>query len=148
MPSTDLNNSGRRSAANPLNRLSYLRSAPNFLGSALSSPKAKFLLLDNLNPLFTKDTAGAVSLASVGWTTVAPFLGDPAHRFHGVDGKDPKALAQPKGAFWLAGQKKVAGGEQVAAPEGQERHDAFINQVSPHSIATHPVSPPPTARPR
>ncbi|GAA5823467.1 hypothetical protein JCM10212_007164 [Sporobolomyces blumeae] len=77
-------------AGNPLNRLSYLRSSPAFLTSALRSPKSTFLVLDRLQPLCTPldPTSNRREFVRVSWDVVRPYVGDPDKAFVGVDGKN------------------------------------------------------------
>ncbi|SCZ90649.1 BZ3500_MvSof-1268-A1-R1_Chr1-3g02124 [Microbotryum saponariae] len=79
-------------SGNPLNRLSYLRSSPAFLASALSSPKARFLLYDQLSPLLTSIQQTERHLHLLSWDDVKAHIGEPQHIFKGVDGKDQEAL--------------------------------------------------------
>ncbi|CAO1625184.1 unnamed protein product [Jaminaea pallidilutea] len=53
-----------------LNRLSWLRTDSNFLNKTLVSPRTRFLLLQNLNPLASKGGDRDGYLATVGWNDV------------------------------------------------------------------------------
>ncbi|GAA5991743.1 hypothetical protein JCM5350_000592 [Sporobolomyces pararoseus] len=80
-------------AGNPLNRLSYLRSSPAFLASALRSPKAEFLVLDNLQPLCEKEQEASRRFVRLGWNQVEQYIGDAEKVFVGVDGKNEDVVA-------------------------------------------------------
>lgn len=81
-------------AGNPLNRLSYLRSSPAFLASALRSPKAQFLVLDSLQPLCDKERDATRRFVRLAWDRVQPYIGDADKVFVGVDGKNDQDVAQ------------------------------------------------------
>ncbi|GAA5835274.1 hypothetical protein JCM3766R1_004739 [Sporobolomyces carnicolor] len=81
-------------AGNPLNRLSYLRSSPAFLASALRSPKAQFLVLDNLQPLCEKETQDTRRFVRLEWAQVEQYIGDPDKVFAGVDGKNEDEVSK------------------------------------------------------
>jgi hypothetical protein len=57
-------------------RLSYLRTSPAFLASALSSDKARFVLYSGLNPLCAppSPTDGAINLHTVSWADVQAIV--------------------------------------------------------------------------
>lgn len=60
-----------------LNRLSWLRNDAKFLNNALHSPRTRFVLLQNLNPLTHKEANGehkAESLATMSWEEIKPFV--------------------------------------------------------------------------
>lgn len=63
-------------SGNPLNRLSYLRSSSAFLTSALSDDKARFILLNHLNPLCHPPSPldGSIKLCSVAWSDVQQYI--------------------------------------------------------------------------
>lgn len=75
-----------------MNRLSYLRHSPAFLSSALASPKARFILYHNLNPLASPPAAdGSIKLKSVAFAEVKEFLGaESGEIFKWCDDKDEK----------------------------------------------------------
>jgi hypothetical protein len=77
-------------SGNPLNRLSYLRSSPAFLTSALTDAKARFILLHQLNPLCGPPSSvdGTIKLCTVGWEDVKAYIGDPLLTFKYVDDKN------------------------------------------------------------
>ncbi|KAG0662969.1 NADH pyrophosphatase [Rhodotorula mucilaginosa] len=139
-------------AGSPLNRLSYLRSVPSFLASALESPKAKFIALDSLQPLCKDDKDGVRKLHYLKWKDVKDLVGpDPKHVFHGVDGKNEDdvpamaVLGKPQQMQF----RKAKVGELSAA----EKRDYFLNQPAlvflgvdersaPESAKSLPVSKP------
>ncbi|KAM0756506.1 hypothetical protein T439DRAFT_321210 [Meredithblackwellia eburnea MCA 4105] len=108
-------------SGNPLNRLSYLRTSSAFLASALSSPKAKFVLFNKLNPLvLPRSQDGTLNLHTLGWEDVKHWIGDDASRvFKGVDGKDDETLAAVN-AFWK-------GVDESSLTREQKTHH-FVNQ--------------------
>ncbi|GAA5858823.1 hypothetical protein JCM8547_005002 [Rhodosporidiobolus lusitaniae] len=114
-------------AGNPLNRLSYLRSAPTFLTSALRSPKSRFLLLDNLALLCDPPTRTdkARHLAYVSWKDVEPFVGDAEKVFKGVDGKKDEEVAG-LAVMGMGGQE--IGKEMVGELTDEEKREYFANQ--------------------
>ncbi|GAA6012636.1 hypothetical protein JCM11491_005463 [Sporobolomyces phaffii] len=81
-------------AGNPLNRLSYLRSSPAFLASALRSPKAQFIVLDSLQPLCEKEHGATRRFVRLEWNQVQQYIGDADHVFAAVDGKDDAQVAK------------------------------------------------------
>ncbi|KAM0793796.1 hypothetical protein ACM66B_001212 [Microbotryomycetes sp. NB124-2] len=124
-------------AGNRLNRLSYLRSSPAFLTSALESPKAKFLLFDNLSPLVNKSpppnndksTSSSVRrLISVEWKDVKLYISadDETAKgvFDGVDGKDDSKL----GVVPRYKQESFIGGKLVTDLSPSDVRHHFINQ--------------------
>lgn len=132
---------GRLSAGNPLNRLSYLRSSSAFLSSALSSPKAKFLLYNKLNPLCEakqgQDQKSAeINLKTVSWDDVKSVIGDHEQVFKDVDGKSYKQPGTVS-AFWMPGGQKSdanpSADEQARTIDlsklsNDEKRHHFINQ--------------------
>lgn len=133
-------------SGNPLNRLSYLRTSPAFLASALSSPKAKFVLFNKLNPLvLPRHPDGSLLLQTLTWTDVKAWIGDDAARvFRGADGKDDKALGEVN-AFWH--------NVKTEGLSSKEKEAHFINQPAlvflgvdersaPLSIQSLPLSKP------
>lgn len=75
-----------------LNRLSWLRTDSDFLNSALSSPKTRFLLLENLNPLV--DDKGY--LETLSWDQVKDTILETA-KLSGWKGDEKSQLFGPKG---------------------------------------------------
>lgn len=121
------------SAGNPLNRLSYLRSSPAFLASALRSPKAEFLVLDNLQPLCEKEQEASRRFVRLGWNQVEQYIGDAEKVFVGVDGKNEDVVAD-LAAIGHEGNKTV----------GELSHDEkrayFLNKVRLPSTSLLPLS--------
>ncbi|GAA5957621.1 hypothetical protein JCM21900_000770 [Sporobolomyces salmonicolor] len=114
-------------AGNPLNRLSYLRSSQAFLTSALQSPKAKFVVLDALQPLSAPPNPDdhTRQLHTLSWNEVAPYIGQAEKVFVGVDGKnedDVVGLA----VRGVEGQK--LGKETVGELTADEKRHYFVNQ--------------------
>ncbi|GAA5828246.1 hypothetical protein JCM11251_002657 [Rhodosporidiobolus azoricus] len=114
-------------AGNPLNRLSYLRSSPAFLASALRSPKSRFILLDSLAVLVEPETEQdpARHIATVGWTDVEAYIGDAEKVFKGVDGKKDDDFAE---LAVLGEGGKQFGKETVGQLTHEEKRQYFINQ--------------------
>ncbi|BGP12430.1 NADH pyrophosphatase [Rhodosporidiobolus nylandii] len=109
-------------AGNPLNRLSYLRSSPAFLTSALRSPKARFLALENLALLCeppAKD--GARHIATLGWEDVGHVISEAENVFKGVSGKDDSEVD----GLALLG---VEGKKTVGELSEEEKREYFVNQ--------------------
>lgn len=118
------------SAGNYLNRLSYLRSSPAFLASALSSPTSRFILFNNLNPLSSPaDKNGAIRLHSIGWEEVKEYIGSPEAYFEGVDGKNPDHLNKVGETYWK-GESEGFDKNDRKKPTANEKRHHFINQVS------------------
>ncbi|GAA5972720.1 hypothetical protein JCM11641_002989 [Rhodosporidiobolus odoratus] len=117
----------RHFAGNPLNRLSYLRSSPAFLTSALRSPKAKFLPLDSLALLSDAPTKedSARHLAFLSWKDVEPYIGEADDVFKGVDGKNEDEFK----ALKVLGKKAEQFGKQMVSElTVVERREYFVNQ--------------------
>ncbi|GAA5899536.1 NAD(+) diphosphatase [Sporobolomyces salmoneus] len=109
-------------AGNPLNRLSYLRSSPAFLTSALRSPKAQFLVLDTLQPLCEKPTDGSTrKFVRLGWERVEQFIGDPEKVFVGVDGKNDQEVSK----LVVVGSE---GNKIVGDLSPEEKRNYFLNK--------------------
>ncbi|GAA5981289.1 hypothetical protein JCM10908_004054 [Rhodotorula pacifica] len=115
-------------AGNPLNRLSYLRSIPAFLASALESPKAKFVALDSLQPLCKNDKDGVRKLHLLRWKDVQDLVGpDASQVFKGVDGKKDEDV--PEMAILGRPQQMQFGKETVGELSPAEKREYFLNQV-------------------
>ncbi|KPV78091.1 uncharacterized protein RHOBADRAFT_50603 [Rhodotorula graminis WP1] len=114
-------------AGNPLNRLSYLRSSASFLSSALDSPKARFLALDNLSPLSRTASDGVRHLEYLAFADVRDYIGDPKLVFHGIDGKNDADV--PKLALLGLEGKKLAKSTVGDLTPDEKRH-YFLNQCS------------------
>ncbi len=111
-----------------MNRLSYLRSVPSFLASALESPKAKFIALDSLQPLCKDDKDGVRKLHYLKWKDVKDLVGpDPKHVFHGVDGKKEEDV--PDMAILGKPQQMQFRKAKVGELSATEKRDYFLNQV-------------------
>jgi NAD+ diphosphatase len=104
-------------------RLSYLRTSPAFLASALSSDKARFVLYSGLNPLCAppSPTDGAIKLHTVSWADVQAIVGAASVVFTNVDGKNEQQLGQVS-AFFTADERT-----RDALTTEQKAHH-FINQ--------------------
>ena len=113
------------SAGNPLNRLSYLRSSPAFLASALRSPKAQFIVLDSLQPLCEKEDKESKSrhFVRLEWNQVEKYIGDADKVFAAVDGKDEEAVKK----MAVIGQE---GDKTVGDLSSDEKRSYFLNKVS------------------
>ncbi|KAK4703536.1 NAD+ diphosphatase, partial [Phenoliferia sp. Uapishka_3] len=100
-------------AGNLLNRLSYLRTSPAFLASALSSPKARFILFSKLSPLVLPAASdGSRSLHTVSWDDVKQEIGeDAAEVLRGSDGKDEAALGEVH-SFYKVDTKALTSAEK------------------------------------
>lgn len=115
------------SAGNPLNRLSYLRSSPSFLSSALASPKAVFLALDSLQPLCKVDQDGARRLHTLKWDDVKDYIGRAEDVFRGVDGKKDDEVPQ----LAVLGREAARFGKaKVGELSPEQKRGYFLNQVS------------------
>ncbi|GAA5909248.1 hypothetical protein JCM6882_003778 [Rhodosporidiobolus microsporus] len=114
-------------AGNPLNRLSYLRSSPAFLTSALRSPKSRFVLLDSLAILCDPPTNAdpARHVATVGWKDVEGYIGDAEKVFKGVDGKKDDEVAD---LAVLGEGGQAFDKETVGQLTHEEKRQYFINQ--------------------
>ncbi|GAA6040372.1 hypothetical protein JCM8097_007582 [Rhodosporidiobolus ruineniae] len=114
-------------AGNPLNRLSYLRSSAAFLTSALTSPKARFLALDNLQLLsdLPTDNDKNKHVALLTWNDVQPFVGDAKNFFRGVDGKNDDEVANLAVSASFASK---FGKQTVGELTVEEKREYFINQ--------------------
>lgn len=89
-------------SAGSTNRLSWMRQSGTFLGSALSSPQARFVLFHNLKPLVADQPSESVDgfsvshkLSSLPWQEVATFL-SPA----GSAAIDPAEVVDSTGKMW------------------------------------------------
>ncbi|GAA6014927.1 hypothetical protein JCM8202_004820 [Rhodotorula sphaerocarpa] len=112
-------------AGNPLNRLSYLRSSPSFLSSALASPKAVFLALDSLQPLCKVDQDGARRLHTLKWDDVKDYIGRAEDVFRGVDGKKDDEVPQ----LAVLGREAARFGKaKVGELSPEQKREYFLNQ--------------------
>ena len=125
------------SAGNPLNRLSYLRSSASFLSSALDSPKARFLALDNLSPLSRTAKDGVRHLEYLAFADVRDYIGDPKLVFKGIDGKNDADVPQ-LALVGLEGKKLAKATVGDLTPD--EKRHYFLNQVRTHSLSLPPRS--------
>ncbi|GAA5830711.1 hypothetical protein JCM5353_004094 [Sporobolomyces roseus] len=110
-------------AGNPLNRLSYLRSSPAFLTSALRSPKAQFLVLDSLQPLCEKEDKESASrhFVRLQWNQVEMYIGDAEKVFAAVDGKNEEAVNK----MAVIGEE---GDKAVGDLSSEEKRSYFLNK--------------------
>ncbi|GAA5883945.1 hypothetical protein JCM3774_001476 [Rhodotorula dairenensis] len=139
-------------AGSPLNRLSYLRSVPSFLASALESPKAKFIALDSLQPLCKDDKDGVRRLHVLRWKDIKDLVGPDAKQvFTGVDGKKEEDV--PEMAVLGKPQQMQFRKSKVGELSAAEKRDYFLNQPAlvflgvdersaPESAKSLPVSKP------
>lgn len=105
-------------AGSPLNRLSYLRTSSSFLQSALTSPKAKFVLLADLNLLCATDATGASRLDLLGWEDVRGALKGSVEYLQWVDDASEK-LETDDERDAAATESKQQNFDQVCSPAYQ-----------------------------
>lgn len=102
-------------AGSRLNRVSWLRSSSDFLNRAVVSPHARFVLLDNGNPVIHSTDAKVLRLALFSWADVSAAVLRGAAAFGGsrVFGADAYALEHGNGVekYW---QRATEG---IASPE-------------------------------
>lgn len=132
-------------AGNPLNRLSYLRPSGAFLKSALASPKARFVIYHNLNPLCAPPTAsGDIKLHSLVWTDVKEYIGDSATVFKFVDDKDASVEAgaveektrsiDQAALVFLGVDERSAPESAKSLPLSKPTAESSLESHSPHGI--------------
>ena len=133
-----------------MNRLSYLRHSPAFLSSALSSPKARFILYHNLNPLASPPaTDGSIKLKSVTFDEVREFLGaESGQIFKWCDDKDEKnttvvvegsieeklASIERPAVVFLGVDERSAPASAKSLPLSKPTPDSTLEAHSPYGI--------------
>ncbi|KAK0569377.1 NADH pyrophosphatase [Tilletia horrida] len=110
-------------AGSKLNRFSWLRTSSDFINGAVTSPSARFIILNKLNPLIHKESEGtseAGKLATLGWTDVRDTVLDSIRLARG-DGQAPAGGDKVFGpdVFGLNGPLKVQDVDADAAAEKQ-----------------------------
>lgn len=82
----------------PLNRLSWLRESSFFLNAAAESPRSKWLLFRNGEPLVVKTTSDALhSLSYLSFGQIKELVGDDVKLFGQGQTKDTAPASQPAG---------------------------------------------------
>lgn len=133
-----------------MNRLSYLRHSPAFLSSALSSPKARFILFSALNPLASPPSPldGSIKLKSVPFDEIKQFLaGEPEELFRFCDDKDEKNGAIVPGSLdekmrsidrpalvFLGVDERSAPAAAKSLPLSKPTPNSTLEGYSPHGI--------------
>ena len=109
-----------------LNRLSWLRQDSSYLNSAVSTDTARFLILNNLNPLCI-DSGNAeegAKLATVGYKLVASYIGENPFKQPEDHKQIDLATEDAKPALLYLGVQESGAGtlQEKAGGEGDKTH--------------------------
>ncbi|KAK0536157.1 NADH pyrophosphatase [Tilletia horrida] len=112
-------------AGSKLNRFSWLRNSTDFINGAITSPSARFILLNKLNPLVHKSAEGTKSptggqLATLGWGDVRETVRESIRLARGED--DAPASAAPGDEVRVFGPEVLG----LQGPSGADAEAADI----------------------
>ncbi|CAD6940443.1 unnamed protein product [Tilletia controversa] len=131
-------------AGSNLNRFSWLRNSTDFINGAVTSPSARFIILNKLNPLIRKSGGGGESeLATLGWKDVRGVVRDSIRLARGSDanGGDQEIVEEggvervfgPE-VYGMRGPSAGEGGEATDLEAAKKQFDKATESIGPPNL--------------